>query len=210
MADVRKDPSMDDILASIKRIIAEDSPTTPAPRPSGRGKPSLRAVEMLPLIESDYDSSGVLELTDTVANDAESFLPEDVAFTRLEDDETGPEEFVLPEYEPDLPAVPIHRFKASHSADAKPVDEAPKATPQQDEPEPPLVSEAAATASRHALSALTARLSAPQVEQPGETSLEGLVREMLRPVLKEWLDAHLPALVEKLVEKEIQRIAGGN
>ena len=40
----------------------------------------------------------------------------------------------------------------------------------------------------------------------GETSLEGLARELLRPMLAQWLDQHLPAMVERLVAAEIARI----
>jgi cell pole-organizing protein PopZ len=48
----------------------------------------------------------------------------------------------------------------------------------------------------------------PQIVRSGETSLEGLTREMLRPMLAEWLDKNLPGMVEKLVAAEIARIAG--
>ncbi|MDG5748061.1 DUF2497 domain-containing protein [Qipengyuania sp. XHP0207] len=48
----------------------------------------------------------------------------------------------------------------------------------------------------------------PQIVRSGETSLEGLVREMLRPMLREWLDANLPGMVEEMVKAEIARIAG--
>ena len=48
----------------------------------------------------------------------------------------------------------------------------------------------------------------PQIVRSGETSLEGLVREMLRPMLAEWLDANLPGMVEQMVRDEITRIAG--
>ena len=41
----------------------------------------------------------------------------------------------------------------------------------------------------------------------GATTIEGLVREMMRPMLKEWLDENLPGIVEKHVEAEVQRIA---
>lgn len=47
---------------------------------------------------------------------------------------------------------------------------------------------------------------APQIVRSGETSLEGLTRELLRPMLKDWLDAHLPGLVEAMVAREIERI----
>ena len=48
----------------------------------------------------------------------------------------------------------------------------------------------------------------PQIVRAGETSLEGLVREMLRPMLAKWLDDNLPPMVEELVKAEIARIAG--
>ena len=48
----------------------------------------------------------------------------------------------------------------------------------------------------------------PQIVRSGETSLEGLVREMLRPMLAQWLDDNLPGMVEELVKAEISRIAG--
>ena len=48
--------------------------------------------------------------------------------------------------------------------------------------------------------------SPPQIVRSGETSLEGLVREMLRPMLAEWLDTNLPPMVEDLVRQEIARI----
>ena len=48
----------------------------------------------------------------------------------------------------------------------------------------------------------------PQIVRQGETSLEGLVRDMLRPMLSKWLDDNLPGMVEELVKAEIARIAG--
>ena len=59
-----------------------------------------------------------------------------------------------------------------------------------------------------ALAMLSAPGAAPQIVRSGETSLESLVREMLRPALAEWLDRNLPPMVEKLVAAEIARIVG--
>ena len=77
------------------------------------------------------------------------------------------------------------------------------------EEESPLTSETTASAMHSALAAL-AMLSAPgaqpQIVRSGETSLEGLVREMLRPMLAQWLDTNLPAMVDRLVAAEIARI----
>lgn len=58
-----------------------------------------------------------------------------------------------------------------------------------------------------ALSMLAEPGARPQIVRSGETSLEGLVREMLRPMLAEWLDKNLPGMVERLVKAEIARIA---
>ncbi|MEZ5681012.1 MAG: DUF2497 domain-containing protein [Erythrobacter sp.] len=59
-----------------------------------------------------------------------------------------------------------------------------------------------------ALAMLAQPGKAPQIVRSGETSLEGLVREMLRPMLAQWLDENLPSMVEELVKAEIARIAG--
>lgn len=48
----------------------------------------------------------------------------------------------------------------------------------------------------------------PQIVRSGETSLEAMAREMLRPMLAQWLDANLPPMVEQMVKAEIKRIAG--
>ena len=48
----------------------------------------------------------------------------------------------------------------------------------------------------------------PQIVRSGETSLEEMARELLRPMLAEWLEANLPGMVEKMVRDEISRIAG--
>jgi len=59
-----------------------------------------------------------------------------------------------------------------------------------------------------ALSMLAEPGAKPQIVRSGETSLEGLTRELLRPMLAEWLDKNLPGMVEKMVQAEIARIVG--
>ena len=74
-----------------------------------------------------------------------------------------------------------------------------------------LIADAAAASMRESLAALSMLAqpgAAPQIVRSGETSLEGLVRELLKPMLAEWLDKNLPAMVEKMVAAEIARIAG--
>ncbi len=77
--------------------------------------------------------------------------------------------------------------------------------------EAPLIAASARESMRENLAALAMLAepgAAPQIVRSGETSLEGLVREMLRPMLAQWLDTHLPGMVETMVKAEISRIAG--
>ena len=75
----------------------------------------------------------------------------------------------------------------------------------------PLIAADATSSMRESLAALAMLAEpgvAPQIVRSGETSLEGLARELLRPALADWLDRNLPPLVEKLVAVEIARIVG--
>ena len=86
--------------------------------------------------------------------------------------------------------------------------EAASARPAADEP---LVAPAARDAMRQNLAALAMLAEPgvpPQIVRSGETSLEGLTRDLLRPMLSQWLDANLPGMVERMVKDEIARIAG--
>ena len=148
MGDVSAEPSMEDTLSSIKRIIAEESDTAPAPRQKKPIRPAAlaeRAAEAAPA--ADHDDDEILELSDPV-----------------------------PASKP---------TKAQRAADD-------------------ILSNRTAEASRGALEALSRLIVKPETE--GSDTLEGLVREMLRPMLREWLDAHLPELVEQMVAREIARI----
>ena len=81
----------------------------------------------------------------------------------------------------------------------------------EDDEDEALVAEDTSTSMRESLAALAMLAepgAPPQIVRSGETSLEGLAREMLRPMLAEWLDKNLPPMVEKLVAAEIARIAG--
>lgn len=68
-----------------------------------------------------------------------------------------------------------------------------------------LVSGKAAKASKAALAALDTVKIDPNA---GANTMDGLVRELLQPMLKEWLDANLPDLVERVVAREVARIIG--
>ena len=87
--------------------------------------------------------------------------------------------------------------------------DAQRAADHEDEQDEPLMSATSREAMRDNLAtlALLAEPGAqPQIVRSGETSLEGMAREMLRPMLADWLDKNLPPMVEELVRQEIARI----
>lgn len=159
------DPSMEDILASIRKILAEEeAPPAAAPAP--------------------VPASSVLQL------DASMMLPE----TPL----PAQDEQVMAPPEP-LPMDPF----PSPVPDAPPP---PLAMPSA----PALVAPEAAAAAAHSMGSLVRTLMVERNTQvhSGGPTLEEIVRSELRPLLKEWLDAHLPTLVERLVRIEIERVVG--
>ncbi len=134
MGEISQEPSMEDILASIKRVIAEDG--RPAARPA-RGSRPAEAPRPAP------DEDDVLELQDPVGEGQG------------------------------------------------------------------LVSDDAAIASRQSLAVLAGLRERGAESVPGDDSALGTtVREMLKPLLKDWLDRNLPDMVEELVTREIARITG--
>lgn len=171
MGDISAEPSMEEILSSIKRIIAEEGegPRAPARRPT---RP--------PVSIAPPEPDEVLELSEPMP----ARTPEPRAA------------------EP--PQAPAPR--ATEPARPEPAA-APRAADPAPAPVEPIVSHAAAVASRGALDTLSRLIVKPEGTQP-ETTLEGLVRDMLRPMLSEWLDARLPEIVEAMVAREIERITG--
>jgi cell pole-organizing protein PopZ len=164
------EPSMEEILSSIKRIIAEDSDSL-APR---GGTPVAE-----PEREGDPD---VLELTEPFGGLEAPAEPESQS------------EAIAVEEAPALAKAPV----------------APKSEsvgPSFDTSADALLSATTEAATRHALASLSRMLVKPE-DPAADNTLEGLVREMLRPMLKEWLDAHLPGIVQATVDREVARISG--
>ena len=82
---------------------------------------------------------------------------------------------------------------------------------EDDRTESPLLTETARVSMQESLAALAMLAepgAQPQIVRSGETSLEGMVRDLLRPALAEWLDKNLPPMVERMVAGEIARIVG--
>ena len=157
------DPSMEDILASIRRILSEEEPgAAPAQSVTPVATPETEAPEVKPDDVLVLDPSMLVE-----------------------------EEAAAPAPRPAEPPPPI--------APVMPLEIAPP--PALLAPE----TAAAATTSVGNLMRTLATGRALQVHRDGPT-LEDIVREEMRPLLKQWLDANLPDLVERLVRNEIERV----
>ncbi|WP_419316946.1 DUF2497 domain-containing protein [Caulobacter sp. ErkDOM-E] len=167
-----QEPTMEEILASIRRIISEDDapaePEAPAPAPAPAPEPEPEPAYQEP-VEDD-----VLDLTDPIA-------PEPLESVGDLDVYSPPAPEPEPAYTPPAPA-----FNRDEVADN-------------------LVGDHAAGLAASAFGSLSSALLMPK---DGRT-LEDVVRELLRPLLKEWLDQNLPRIVEAKVEEEVHRIARG-
>lgn len=184
MGDVSAEPSMEDILASIKRIIAEDAENGAPIRARRRPAP--------PPADDFVDDDDVLELNEQAHEP--SAVPHPVAADPVA---------VEPVAEP----VPMPMSPPVAEVPTTVASPAPIAGPQTAPAAEQIVSPQTAEASRVPLDNLSRLVVKP--ETAGADTLEGLVREMLRPMLSDWLDRNLPDLVESMVAKEIARITGG-
>jgi hypothetical protein len=180
------DPSMEDILASIRRILAEEEASTAAGSTDTAAEPPAQMqVVQAPPVEVD---GGVLQL------DASMMLPEPVA--------------------PPVEAA-VDPFDAAPARVEPPPPEPPAVPPAAPQPEITMSSPAsslmgaeAAAAATTSVGSLLRTLSAERTTQvyTGGPTIEDVVRAELRPLLKQWLDTNLPSLVERLVRAEIERV----
>lgn len=69
-----------------------------------------------------------------------------------------------------------------------------------------LVAEPAIKASAESLAHLAKTIEQERQAPAPQTSLEGVVMDLLKPYLREWLNAHLPEIVERVVQKEVRRV----
>ncbi|WP_019961476.1 DUF2497 domain-containing protein [Woodsholea maritima] len=196
-----QEPTMEEILASIRRIIneddegeqAEEAPEAVAepdpepeiePEPEPEPEPEFDAE---PEFEAE-DEDDVLDLTDRVEEDDEadagpmSVSDDLMILDREEEIEPEPEFEAEPEFEPEPEPAPVAAAKDDDG----------------------LLGAEAAGATSAAFAALSANLL---VASQNGLTLEGIVRELLRPMLKQWLDENLPGIVEEKVKEEIERVA---
>ncbi len=194
MADPKSanDPSMDDILASIRKIISDDEARAQvsghqatANRPDGRpaATPSrVGAADEAKLDGAERDD--VLLLTDLIEEPKSAAVPPPIPLSRI--DPVRAAEMPQPSIEPANPS------------------------------DPSLVGGGVAGSTASAFARLNQAVQEsvppPAAADPGPTvgtgakTVEELVKETLRPMLKEWLDQNLPQLVERYVEREIVRL----
>ena len=202
---------MEEILASIRRIIADDetgkpspkaappaaaAPPPPPPRPAAAPPPApdmtqkdvdamIAGFDAPPGGENpEPESEDILELTESMAappadEDAPNFQTID-----------GQSDVVFS----DAPTEPAPR----------PIEEPRRQHSQSNAPDRTLLSASTSAAVDSAFNAL-----AQTVLVQNARTLEDLVREMLRPMLKSWLDDNLPNLVERIVKAEIERVSRG-
>jgi cell pole-organizing protein PopZ len=174
-----QEPTMEEILASIRRIISEDDappegeeklPEVPEEVEAAAEAPELPEIEPEPEPEPQVEDD-VLELTERVdsVGDLDVYSPTAAPAAEPE---------ALVDYAPAVEPPPV------------PAGEA-------------LVGDLAASAAASAFGKLSATIGMPASDR----TLEDVVRELLRPLLKQWLDDNLPAIVETTVQAEVERIA---
>jgi uncharacterized protein len=219
-----QEPSMEEILASIRRIIADDdggkpkADAKPEPKPAKPAEPTAAKApppppKPAPAPEPEPVAAGMRQ------DDIDAML------AGLDEGAGAPAPPPAPEPEPEVlelteamqAPVPAFRKIDGHQdvvfdEPAQPTPpprmaEPPRMTPSPPQsvmPEPSIMSTATAAAVDSAFNAL-----AHTVLVQNAKTLEDLVKEMLRPMLQHWLDNNLPTLVERLVRQEIERVARG-
>jgi len=188
---------MEDILASIRRILNEDEAPKSAPEPEG----PTGGVLML-------DSS--MMVPETPPNAPKAKLPPEPSATLENTPLPDPKPFIPPPPAPPSapppasPAPPVAQSVQS----AQPAPSQPSASPAASADTALLVAPAAAAATAASVDALMRTLATERntAVQRGGPTLEDVVRAVIRPMLKDWLDAHLPPLAERLVRAEIERV----
>ncbi|MDB5578039.1 MAG: hypothetical protein JWR80_3215 [Bradyrhizobium sp.] len=244
-----QEPSMEEILASIRRIIADDeakppvaekpaSPVAPAkpaaaapaakpaamadippsaiaaaPKPApppAKLAPAPAAPAPAPVSNSQDDIDALLNGLDeaTVPEEIRPSLPDGDVFELTDDMAVAMEQAPPPP-----PPQPSFR-KVEPQDDLEFAESAARAAPRQPAYEPPPFESAAPVQqilSHTTVSAVESAFNslANTVLSNNARTLEDLVKEMLRPMLKNWLDDNLPGLVERIVKAEIERVSRG-
>ena len=182
------EPSMEEILASIRQIISEDG--------EGAGSAKATAVKPDPVPEPSAEPNVEPETYESVVSrfDADPELVPAIEPEAISDEMTRPQQFARTAEPPvedydDSPSQP--RFSPPPRRELAPAER-------------PLLS----AEQREAVSGSFGALAQTMLAQNSRT-LEDVVAEMLQPMLKSWLDDNLPSIVERMVKEEIERVSRG-
>ena len=174
------DPSMEDILASIRRILSEDEATADVPSQHEPGHPP----EIPPPQDAVHHGRPDKDLAppDLLILDASMMVPE-----------PGLPSMSIP-VPPIPPSVPLMNSQNTDPSSPLVV--------------PSLVAPGVAAAAASSIGSMVRNIVADRATQihSGGPTLDDIVREELRPLLKQWLDEHLPGMVERLVQVELERV----
>lgn len=201
---------MEEILASIRRIIADEDPEVRAKEPAGPPPvavaqpvavaPVKKAEPPPALPEPDED---VLDLA-MAAVEAEAVVvspPQAVRPTIVEPVEPPDIDFEDLTPQPPPAAAVLPRVETAWVPPPRPAPEAPQPPPT---PEERLLSPGRDSEVAAAFGSLSRAVFSPEPR-----TIEDLTKELLKPMLRDWLDDNLPPLVERLVREEIERVARG-
>jgi cell pole-organizing protein PopZ len=212
----QEEPSMEEILASIRRIISEDGEEEEKPdaaQSSAEGDSNPEAGEvpaeaqLADTAKLTGASDEVLELTDEVdehGNVVEAQAP-DQAEPAVEAAEIAEVSELAAEPEAAPEPEPISELAAESAAQST-------AAQQVMENDEPLIETLTEESTAGAFAALASQIGAGSADENGQKitpsglTIEDHVLEMLRPMIREWLDKHLPQMVQRLVQREIDRI----
>jgi uncharacterized protein len=203
-----QEPSMEEILASIRRIIADDDAAkSPPPEP-----PKAAPVAVVPARPAPPPEPAFVPVpaSETVLDEMLAELNATPAALEEPAQDMGSDVLDLTEA---MAADPASGFRTIDGQSDIVFEDSPPE--QYAEPEPPrlhfperpqrsLMSSATSAAVDSAFNSL-----AHTVLVQNARTLEDLVKEMLQPLLKSWLDDNLPGLVERLVKTEIERVSRG-
>ncbi len=201
--ETASEPSMDEILSSIRKIIAEDEvdegANESAPAPPVDEPP---AAEAPPPADDD-----ILELTEADEADVE-VAGEAAVVEETVDDEPAPVEEPSPTTEAtmeeammeDDPDMPEPAPSDEPTTDTVPTPVSASAMSEM------LLDSGAASAANGALQRLSAAMTPGTAIPEGDRTIEAFLADLVRPELKAWLDEHLPGLVERIVEREIKKL----
>jgi uncharacterized protein len=176
-----QEPSMEEILSSIRRIIADDDASK---RSSDAPKTAAAAAKGVPSDPLGTAMPGPVDFVPNSSRNGSGGQSSDIL--ELTDSMTSP----TPRTAPDMGfGDGLERPSLQNGRDAQ----------------SQLLSRSTSAAVDSAFSAL-----AQSALSNNARSLEDLVRELLRPLLKAWLDENLPGMVERMVRSEIERVSRGH